>query len=300
MLEARDQHLLFVFAAIVRNDSFTGAATELGVTKSVVSTHLRTLEERLGVRLMERTTRRRRLTQVGAEVYETAARMVALSASVSSLVESRHEGPMGTLRIGAQTDLGTRFVTPVLAELCRKYPELDVELYYDDRTIDLVDTPVEVTVRLGVPKDSALISKKIADDEEIIVAAPALSKNWAPNKPGDLRTAPWLEHREVPSKRVLFRGPKGGRSVVSIVHHRAVVSTVSAAIDLARAGVGFVILPEILVGAMLREGALVRVLPGWRRRKVGVYVLRPSREHTPPRVRVFIDAMTKALSAHGS
>lgn len=299
MLEARDQHLLFVFAAIVRNDSFTKAAAELGVTKSVVSTHLRTLEERLGVRLMERTTRQRRLTQVGTEVYETAERMVALSASVSSLVESRHDGPTGTLRVGAQTDLGTRFVTPVLAELCRKYPELDVDLFYDDRRIDLIDTSVEVTVRLGVPKDSRLIAKKIADDEEIIVAAPKLHETWSPEKPSDLRDAPWLEHREVPSKRVVFRGPKNARSEVSILRHRAVVSTVSAAIDLARAGVGFVILPEILVSALLREGALVRVLAGWRRRKVGVYVVRPSREHTPPRVRVFIDAMTKALFTHG-
>ncbi|MFK8003288.1 MAG: LysR family transcriptional regulator [Polyangiales bacterium] len=299
MLEARDQHLLFVFAAIVRNGSFTRAAAELGVTKSVVSTHLRTLEERLGVRLMERTTRQQRLTEVGSKVYQTAERMVSLSATVSSLVESRHEGPMGTLRVGAQTDLGAHFVTPVLAALCEEYPALDVDVFYDDRKIDLIDTSVEVTVRLGVPKDSQLVVKKIASDEEIIVAAPALHQKWSPAKPGDLRDAPWLAHREVLSRRVVFRGPKGARAELSAVRHRALVSTARAAIDLARAGVGFVVLPEILVRALLREGALVRVLPGWRRRKVGVYVVRPSRDHTPPRVRVFIDAMTKALSAHG-
>jgi len=295
ILAPRDQHLLVVFAAVVRHEGFTAAAAELGVTKSVVSAHVRTLEHRLGARLLERTTRSLRLTQLGREVYGRAERIVALGAEVEALVEARHERPVGTLRVAAQTDLGARFVSPVLATLCRRYPELDVEVDYDDRVVDMVSSPTEVAVRFGVPKDSRLIAKKLYADQEVVAAAPALAEAWQVTKPSELRDAPWLVHREVSLRRATFRNADGARSELRVRRRRAAASTVSALVALAREGLGFVVLPELLLKDAVAEGALWRVLPGWRWRRPGVYAVRPSREHAPMRVRVFLDAMAEAM-----
>lgn len=297
MLSSRDQHLLFVFAAVVRHESFTAAASELGLTKSVVSSHVRTLEERLGSRLLERTTRRQRLTQIGEEVYATAKQMVGLNAELGARIAAQRDTPSGTLRVAAQTDLGRRFVTPVLARMCQEHPGLDVDLHFGDQEVDMLSSAIEVAVRLGVPKDSDLVAKKIADDREIIVACPSLARAWShAAKPAELRDAPWLAHREVVSSRETYRHRGGGRSELSVPHRRATASTVSTLIDLARAGVGFVVLPQLLVETQLDEGSLVRVLTGWRHRKVGVYAVRPSRQHTPLRVTAFIHALTAAIA----
>ncbi|MGH1346507.1 MAG: LysR family transcriptional regulator [Nannocystales bacterium] len=296
MLSSRDQHLLFVFAAVVRHKSFTAAAEELELTKGVVSSHVRTLEERLGSRLLERTTRRQRLTQLGEEVYATASKMVELNAELGALVSAQQRSPTGTLRVAAQTDLGRRFVTPVLAQMCSEHPSLDVDVHFEDREVDMFSSAIEVAVRLGVPKDSDLIAKKIADDQELILASPSLASAWShAAKPSELQGAPWLAHREVLSSRETYRTRDGARSDLSVAHRRATASTVTTLIDLACAGVGFVVLPGLLVDAALHEGTLVRVLPTWRRRKVGVYAVRPSRRHTPARVTAFIGALTRAM-----
>jgi len=297
VLSPKDQHLLFVFAAVVRHKSFTAAAQELQLTKSVVSTHVRTLEERLGSRLLERTTRRQRLTQLGEAVYATARQMVGLNAELGALLEAQRSTPSGTLRVAAQTDLGRRFVTPVLARMCEEHPELDVDVRFSDREVDMLASAVEVAVRLGVPRDSELVANKIADDTEIIVAAPSVAKAWsAAKKPAELRDAPWLVHRELLSSRWTYRGRNGTRSEFTVTHRRATASTVSTLVDLAQAGCGLVVLPELLAEPALEDGSLVRVLPTWRRRKVELYAVRPSREHTPVRITAFIEALRRTLA----
>src|SRR5262245_59693337 len=211
MFEPRDLPLLAVFAAVVRHGSFTAAARELRVAKSVTSDNVRVLEGRCGVRLLERTTRRLRLTQAGAEVLRSAERALALTDEVRALSEAHRDAPAGTLRIAATLELGARFVAPAVASLCAAHPALRAELLFDDGEIDLVGRGVDAALRLGVPRASGFAARKLADDVEIVAAAPALAAAWErARRPGDLAGAPWVEHASLArATRWSFRGPRG-------------------------------------------------------------------------------------------
>src|SRR5438067_1594097 len=138
MLRVQQLPLVVVFAQVCREGSITRAAYALGLSKSVVSTHLRTLEAMLGARLLDRTTRRLALTQTGEAVLAAAGRVVAATDEIRLIAEAQREAPTGTLRVAASQDLGTRFVAPAVARLLATHPDLRAELLLDDATQDLI------------------------------------------------------------------------------------------------------------------------------------------------------------------
>ena len=191
MLAPRVLPLLPVFVAVANAGSFTAAARELGLGKSVVSQHLRTLEQHCGLRLIERTTRRLRLTQAGEQVLDAAKEVMASVRSLEQLVEGQHAQPTGTLRVTMPLDPGlSAVVGPVAARLMKQHPSLKVDLQFDDAVHDLVGEGLDVALRLGSMVESNYVVRKLGSEAEIIVASPSLVEPCRPRRPAQ---AQWLQ-----------------------------------------------------------------------------------------------------------
>jgi DNA-binding transcriptional LysR family regulator len=300
MIEPRDLPLLAVFAAVVRCGSFTAAARELGLSKSVVSDQVRALEERCAVRLLERTTRSLRLTQVGEHVLGAATAVVAATRDVEAILEEHREAPVGTLRVATTHDLGPRFVAPVAAALAARYPELRVDIVADDAAHDLIAGSFDLAVRLGAPRDSGYVMRRLGTTVEPVVAAPALADRYpSASRPRDLNGAPWACHSLLARGDVMtFRGPRGEQEEIA-VSVRAQANTGDGVRALLLAGVGFGALPEHLIAEDLQRGALVRVCPEWIWKQVTLYAVLPSAKRRPKRVTLFLAALKEALVSAG-
>lgn len=294
----RELPLLVTFAAVVRRASFTAAARELGLSKSTVSEQIRALEERCGVRLLERTTRRVRPTQVGEQVLQTAVTVADAPRTLDATLESHRGVPVGVLRVASTQDLGPRLVAPLVARMAAQYPGLRVELVSDDNPRDMIGEGCDLAVRLGAPGRQGRVAVRLLRVPEPIVAAPALADAWAhARRPRDLRGAPWVHHALLPSTEVMsFVGPRGARDEVTVVR-RAQANTGEGVRVLLVHGAGFGVLPEYLVADDLRRGALVRVCPEWIWKVVTVYAELPPGRQRPRRAQLFLDALKQALGA---
>src|SRR5262245_37195643 len=200
MLAPRHFHLLATFVQVCREGSFTQAGRKLSISKSMVSSHLRTLEDILGARLLERTTRRVALTQTGQEVLAAAERVLVAAEDVASIAETKRAVPSGVLRVAAPVYLGTLWVAPAMARLCSRYPDLRTELLLSDARTDPIAHQLDATVSVNVAQDAAVTSVQLGTDSEIIVAAPQLAERWrSAAQPKDLSGAPWVAHSCIPA-----------------------------------------------------------------------------------------------------
>jgi DNA-binding transcriptional LysR family regulator len=300
MLSARDLPLLPVFVAVADAGSFTAAARELGLAKSVVSQHIRTLEARCGLRLMERSTRSLHLTQVGALVLDAAKDVLASVRSLESVVEGQRESATGTLRVTLPLDLSlSAMVAPIAAALMRQHAALKVDLLFDDAVRDLVREGLDVALRLGPVHESSYIVRRLAAEPEIAVVSPAVMDEWGEVKsPPDLGGAPWVVHSGLRVRSsVTFRSPRGDKAQVS-VRGTASTNTVIALRDLLVAGAGFGLLPFHVVRDDLAAGRLCHVCPGWVTKKLVLHALFPARQ-IPPRVRLFLDRLVEGAQGLG-
>jgi DNA-binding transcriptional LysR family regulator len=297
VLQPRDLPLLAVFAGVVRHGSFTAAARELGLSKSFVSDQVRMLEERCGVRLLERSTRRMRLTQVGEHVLQAATAVGDAAREIDTILELHREAAVGTLRIATTHDLGTRLVIPVAARLAARHPQLRLDIHADDTLHDLIGGRFDVAVRLGAPRDSAHVIRKLGFVGERIAAAPALADaHDRVRRPSDLAAAPWVRHSVVQRSGVwTFRGPRGQSDEIA-PNVRGEANTGEGTRALLVAGLGFGTLPEYLIGDELRRGALVTVLPEWVNKQLTLYAILPSRQRQPKRVALFLAALRDAFA----
>lgn len=296
MFQARDLPLLAVFAAVARQGSFTAAARQLELSKSVVSDHIRTLEQRCSARLIERSTRRMRLTQVGEQVLEVAATVVGAARDVEAILEEHREALVGTLRVATTHDLGTRLVAPLLARLAGEHPQLRIDLVCDDVMRDLIGDRFDVAVRLGAPRDSEFIMRKLGSFGEPIVGAPELAASHpGVTRPRDLAGAPWVRHALVSRGQAFrFRGPRGQTDEIA-ADVRAQGNSGDSVRALLVGGVGFGVLPQYQIAEDLRRGSLVDMCPGWSWKQASLYALlsSPMRQQ-PRRVRLFLDALVQA------
>lgn len=298
---ARDLPLLPVFVLVVRHGSFTAAAKELGLAKSVVSQHVRTLEERCGARLIERTTRRLHVTQIGEEVLAAAMAVVDAATDIDRLVAAHHSAPTGTLRVTAPQDLGDVLVAPVAAELARIHPGLRVELELDDRPRDLVGEGFDVALRLGLMRDSAHVVRRLGWEPEIIVGAAELVTAYAnADRPARLRGAPWVVHSRLGAGKVWkFRSDEATAEEDEIVvAPRALASSAASVRALVMGGIGFAVLPRHTVAGDIAEGRLEHMCPAWFHRRISLHVLLPGRKN-PPRVTLFLDHLATAVPKLG-
>jgi DNA-binding transcriptional LysR family regulator len=301
MLSPRHLPLLATFVQVYRDGSFTKAGRTLSLSKSVVSAQLRALEDVLGARLLERTTRRIALTQTGQEVLAAADRMLAAASEVGQIAESKVGVPTGVLRVAAPVDIGALLVAPAVARLCTRFPELRAELLLSDDKSDPIANRLDAIVSVNAPKDSALVSTQLGSDVEVIVASPELARAWqGATQPRDLVGAPWIGHPAIPPRaQHKFRNQAGALQRLAPKEVRILANTGDAIRSLVIGGAGFAVVPSQMIADDIAAGRMLRVLPEWRARSVRVHACLPSSSHPPARVRFFLEELRAVFKLTG-
>jgi len=291
-----DLNDIIVFTKVAETKSFTGAADALGLPKSTVSRKLAQLEERLGVRLVQRTTRKLALTEIGEAYYERCQRIVHDIHDAEQLVTDMQASPRGRLRITASVDFSTRFLGGIIAEFLAANPEINIELEATDRVVDLIEDGFDLAVRIGPMIESTLIARRLASLSLVLCASPAyISARGMPTNVDELD-----EHDHVlftPSSRnqtwTLVNGDQSyefGRPA------RLASNNFGTVVDVTRRGGGIALISEFIIRDEIKSGSLVEVLPQWRTRPSEVHAVYPARQHLQPRLALFLDHLTKSLN----
>jgi len=278
-----------VFAAVVENNSLAGAARAKNISPSVVSKQLAALEDRLGVRLLNRTTRRISLTEVGSAYYDRCKRILADVDEAEVAVSQSHAAPRGRLKITAPTTFAHRHVAPHLPSFIARFPDVEVQLLVNDRIVDLVDEGIDLAIRISVLKDSSLIVRKLANNVRSIVAAPEyLASHGRPHVPDELTQHTLLTYP--PGNQINdWHFMVGGTETVIRAKGAIMTSNGDSILKAVQAGGGLAMLPSFMTGEHIKSGRLVEVLSEFVREDVPIYAVYPSSRHLSPKVRAFVD-----------
>jgi DNA-binding transcriptional LysR family regulator len=286
---------LRTFVNIVGAESLSAAARDMNLALSVVSKRLASLERRAEARLIARNTRRLALTEEGQNLYERAQRILAEVDEAEAVLTSGRVEPQGLLRVSAPVALGRAHVSPVCRNLVLAYPKISIDLVLTDRLVELIDEGIDVVVRIGPPKDSRLVMRKLIDDYRVVVGAPEyLEQRGTPMTPADLDGHDCVHYRGVGTHWRLVGS--GGQAIEVRASSRLRSNSGQVVLDWALAGCGLAMNSWVDVEPDLRAGRLVHVLPEWRSDPAPVCVLFPSSRQLPSRVRLFIDAMADWLN----
>lgn len=279
-----------VFAAVVEAGSLSAAARTLGVAKSSVSKQISRLEDELGVRLLNRTTRRLSLTEAGTAFYQGCRRVVAEAEAARQTVTHLAAAPRGTLKVNAPMSFGFRHVGPWLPDFMARYPELAVELVLNDRVVDLVEEGFDLGIRIATLADSSLIARRLAPSRRVLCAAPAyLERHGVPLSIEDLRDHECLLYSYQTSGDIWrLSGPGGERALA--VRGRLRVNNGDALLAAAVGGLGITLLPSFICSEALRAREVVQVLPEWNETAASaIHAVFPANRNLSPKVRVFVD-----------
>lgn len=288
---------LLIFARVADSGSFSRAAERLGLPKSTVSRRISILEERLGERLMVRTTRRLRLTELGEKLLAHARRVATEVDDVAALAENRKEAPVGRLRVAMPSDLAILLFSEALAAFTAMHPAVSLELDLSARRVDLLGENVDLAVQIGSPPEDALLAaRRVAVFPIGLYAAPSyLAGRGDPVSPDDLarHDALRLLGRDgEPARWTLTRGEERWQGVPN---GRASANSPELLLRLARAGAGIAAVPDLLAAPYVRRGELRRVLPAWCLSARTAWAVFPGRRLMPGKVRAFLDMLVTAL-----
>jgi DNA-binding transcriptional LysR family regulator len=292
-----DLNDIVVFTKVVETRSFTGAAEQLGLPKSTVSRKLAQLEERLGVRLVQRTTRKLALTEIGEAYYQQCARIVADIAAAEQLVTDMQATPRGRLRITAPIDLSTGHLGGIIATFLAAHPDIYIELDATDRVVDVIEEGFDIAIRFGLLSESTLIARRLCNVDTLLCASPAyLARQGTPATIEDLDA-----HDRVlftPTPRVqswMLDGPDGSTYEFGRPAHFA-SNNIGAIRDAALAGAGVALLTDFMVAEDIAAGRLVRVLPTCHNRVIEIHAVYAARQNLPPRLGLFLDHLARSLN----
>lgn len=285
-----DLNELVVFVRVVQAGSVRGAAIALGMPKSTVSRKLIDLEERLDARLLQRTTRKLGLTDVGRMYYDHGVRIVADLENAEQAVRDQHETPRGLLRVTAPLNLA--IAGSIVSSYLARYPEVRLELSANARVVDLVQERFDVGIRAGDLQDSSLIAKPLGLFERVLVATPTYSKRRGrPKTPSDLKKHDCLLFG---TDTTLTLTRDGRREHVSLAP-RLLVTDMDVLEIAVKDDLGIAALPAFMVKKALRAGRVERVLPQWSPPSTPFHIVYPSTRHLSPTVRSFIDHVQERM-----
>lgn len=276
------------FLVVVEEGSFTAAASRLAVTKSYASKLVARLEDRIGVRLLQRTTRQLTLTEAGRAYFERCSEAMQVVNEAEAAAAELQTSPQGRLRISLPTAFAVDYMAAPLAEFKARYPQLTVEAILADRKIDLLAEGFDLALRIGEMADSSLIIRQLAGVDRTVCASPEYLRRRGPiNEPEELSRHDCLlyAYHAVPTTWRL-KGPE--REAVVEVAGSLVANHAAMLVEAACQGLGLVFCPVFLTAASLRAGRLVRVLPEWRF-PLTVSAVFPNARHVPAKVRIFVD-----------
>jgi DNA-binding transcriptional LysR family regulator len=279
-----------LFLRVIDTGSMKRAALQAGANPSTVTRRLAALEERLGMKLLNRSTRRTTPTDAGAAYAEGLRRLLGELDALEAEVSGAADEPRGRLVITSPGDFGNRFVVPVIAQLLARAPDLEVELIVGSRVFDIAERGIDVAIRIGHLKDSALRARRLGFVPRVLVAAPAyLEAHGVPEHPRDLRAHHFVSYARVTDPQLALDGPDGHHQVP--MRTRVMVNNVVGAQQLVRAGHGLYLGPRWAYDDDLAAGRVVEVLPGYASPAFPLSAVYVGGAYVPAKVRAFIDAM---------
>jgi DNA-binding transcriptional LysR family regulator len=286
------------FVQVFDAGGFSAAARQHGRSKALLSKYVTDLEDYLGVRLMNRTTRKLSLTEAGEAYYREASALLQQLDDLDATITDQTAEPRGLLRVSAPRNFGERTLAPVIFEFLAKYPKVTLDLRLEDRYVDLVDEGIDVALRITTMADSSLIARKIADMHVVVGAAPSLLKtHGTPTHPDQLRNLPCIVDVNLQGQSN-WRFVEDGKTISVPVTGPVRVNSPLAARQAAEMGLGFVILPSYLADPAVASGALVPVLMPFLPTGQTLQAVYPHRRHLAGKVRALIDHLVDWFAIH--
>lgn len=289
---------LSVFAKVAENGGFSAAARSLNMSVSMVATHVQSLEQRLGVRLLNRTTRKVTLTETGRFYYQRSTQILADLDEADQAAGALSSSPRGIIRVHCTVAI-VRFLMPVTEEYLNNYPEVSLDLDSGERMVDPVEDSYDLTIRTTPSPDSGLISRKLTPWRHLLVGAPSYFPKHPPLlKPQDLTQHECLRYTYHPNGDAWhFEGEHGERVEVP-VRGPAQSNSAEALRYLTLSGKALWLAPSFIVADDLAEGRLMRALPRYRGVEFSINAIYPDRKHLPTKVRLFIDLLAERFASY--
>jgi DNA-binding transcriptional LysR family regulator len=284
-----------VFVRVAKAGSFAGAARDLGISRAMVTKHIMQLENILGTRLFNRTTRSLSLTEVGSSYYERCQQVLLDVEEMETAVAELQTKPRGLLKISAPPYIGAAHIAPALAEFLIKHPELSVDMILQGGHSDLVDEGIDIAIYLGELKDTSLIARKLASSPLVVCGAPSyFAEKGIPVRPEDLSEHSCLVNWAIPPRNEWhFRGVDG--DVVMKVSGRMQANVADPIRIAAAKGLGLVMLPTYIVGRDIQKGKLQTVLNDFMVTPLSIHAVYPHRKYLSAKVRTFLDFLQEWL-----
>jgi DNA-binding transcriptional LysR family regulator len=286
-----------VFVRVVDLGGFTAAAAESRMSTTMVSNHIKALEKRLGAKILNRTTRRQSLTEIGARYYAQCLDVLARIETAESEAREMRSRPRGRLKVSAPVTLGSHVLVSLFAAYLREQPDVEIDLQLNDRIVDLADEGFDAAFRFGELRDSGMVARRLRNPGRIVCATPDyLARHGTPGKPEDLTNHNCLAFRYVqPELEWVFHGAGEDHRVA--IKGQMTVNSGSALLAAALAGTGVAMLPDYLAASDLQAGRLVRLFREYdlSRAPLQLFYL-PDRQMTP-KMRSFVEFVLEALGA---
>ena len=282
---------LTAFVRVVDNGGFSAAGRKLNMSTTMVSNHVQALEDRLGARLLQRTTRKVSLTEVGKAYYDRATRILADLEQADDIAGASQSMPRGTLRVYTATHI-VQFVAPVIAEFLDSYNEVKVDLTIGEKNVDLVDEGYDLAVRLTPSPDSSLIVRSLATWRHVLCCSPTyLEKHEPPRQLSELENHNCIRHVLYPFQDGWHFVDRKGTPAAVRVSGNLISNSGETLRRAALQGVGVFLAAGFLVGDDLDSGRLIRLLPEYRPVEFAMSAVYPHRHHLSAKVRIFIDLL---------
>ncbi|MDF0752352.1 LysR substrate-binding domain-containing protein [Marinobacter sp. 71-i] len=294
----QDLNDLYYFVQVVEHGGFAPAGRALGVPKSKLSRRIALLEERLDTRLINRSTRRFSVTELGKEYYRHCVAMLVEAEAAQELIDRSRAEPRGCIRMSCPPGLIYFLVAPLVVQFMELYPEVKIELVATSRRVDVIKEGLDLALRVRYPplEDSGLTMKVLSRSPQCLMASRAMLERFPrPESPEDLVHLPSIDFEQADGQHLWCLDGPDGRSVQVHHHPRLVTDDVFTLRQAAIAGLGVIKMPLIVGGRDLIEGRLVNVLPGWLPRSGIFHAVFPSRRGLLPAVRAFLDYLSEQV-----
>lgn len=292
-----DLEALAIFAVVAEERSFAGAGRALGLSVATVSRAVSRLEERLGARLLNRTSRQLALTEFGRVVAERASRIYRDAQEAEGAARELSARPRGVVRVAVPMSFGLRWVAPVLPDFLASYPELSVDLHLSDAVVDIVGEGFDAALRIAALPDSSLVARRLCAVSRFVVAAPGyLERHGRPSHPRDLVARHCLGYAYRARRDVWRFTNAAGEEALVHPEGQLRVTNADALLPTVLAGLGVAELPEFMASEHLATGAVEAILPGWSLPGGGLYFVTPSARARPVKVEALAGFLAERLS----
>ncbi|PMG98100.1 LysR family transcriptional regulator [Vibrio lentus] len=289
------------FITTLDRGSFAAAAKQYGTDPSTVSKALHRLEAELGVQLFQRSTRQLNLTSAGRQYARTARRVLDELNTCEEELQHLNNSASGTLKLNLPVSYGRRYIQPLLKEFRRQYPNIDLEIQYDDSYVDMIERGIDVSIRSGSVEDRQLIVRQLSPIEYLICASKEyIDQHGAPSGPQEFHQHTWIRFRFAQTGKLLrLRLTPDEQNQIVEVGKNIVVNDGESMAELCAQGLGLTQIPHFIARDWLNSGELVPLFPSVRPSGEGVYILYPRRELMPLRMKLFVDFMVESIQSQG-